>query len=173
MVQPPQKSPQSTLGQPDRKQARLDRLRNISSLLDNAVSIPGTSIGIGIDPLLGLLPGGGDFISSIFSAYMVVEAARLGLPRESLVRMVTNLILDTLAGSVPVVGDLFDVAWKANSKNMELIESHMQSPLPSKKADKWFVFLLLAGLGLVVVGAAALSITIIALVVNLFNQLLG
>jgi len=171
MVQPPQKSPQSTPGQPDRKEARLDRLRSISRVLDNAISIPGTNYGVGIDPLLGLLPGGGDFISSIFSGYMVVEAARLGLPRESLVRMVTNLILDTLAGTVPVVGDLFDVTWKANARNMELIEYHMKSPLSSKKADKWFVFLLLVGLGLVVVGAATLSITIIALVVNMFGQL--
>lgn len=171
MVQPPQKSPQSTPRQPDRKQTRLDRLRSISRLLDNAVSIPGTNYGVGIDPLLGLLPGGGDFISSIFSGYMVVEAARLGLPRESLVRMVTNLILDTLAGTVPVVGDLFDVAWKANARNMELIESHMKSPRKSKKADKWFVFLLLVGLGLVVVGSATLSITIIALVVNMLGQL--
>ena len=104
---------------------------------------------------------------------MVVEASRLGLPRESLVRMVTNLIFDTLAGTIPVVGDLFDVTWKANVRNMELIESHMQSPLPSKKADKWFVFLLLTGLGLVVVGAATLSITIIALVVNMLGHLLG
>lgn len=171
MVQHPQNSPKSNQGQPDRKQASLDRLRSISRLLDNAVSIPGTNYGVGIDPLLGLLPGGGDFISSIVSGYMVVEAARLGLPRESLVRMVTNLILDTLAGTVPVVGDLFDVAWKANARNMELIESHMQSPRESKKADKWFVFLLLAGLGLVVVGAATLSITIIALVLNMLGHL--
>ncbi|MBC6475099.1 MAG: DUF4112 domain-containing protein [Hormoscilla sp. GM102CHS1] len=126
MVQPPQRSPLVNIGRPDRKQASIERLRTISRLLDNAISIPGTDYGVGIDPLLGLLPVGGDFMSSIFSAYMVVEAARLGLPRESLIRMVTNLILDTLAGTVPVLGDLFDVAWKANARNMELIESHMQ-----------------------------------------------
>ncbi|MBO1346740.1 MAG: DUF4112 domain-containing protein [Hormoscilla sp. GUM202] len=171
MVQPPQRSPLVNIGQPDRKQASIERLRTISRLLDNAISIPGTDYGVGIDPLLGLLPVGGDLISSIFSAYMVVEAARLGLPRESLIRMVTNLILDTLAGTVPVLGDLFDVAWKANARNMELIESHMQSPLSSQKADKWFVFLLLTGLGLMVVGAATLTITIIALVLNMLGHL--
>ncbi len=137
MVQPPQRSPQVNMRQPDRKQASIERLRTISHLLDNAITIPGTDYGVGIDPLLGLLPVGGDLMSTIFSAYMVVEAAQLDLPRESLIRMAINLILDTLAGTVPVVGDLFDVAWKANTRNMELIETHMQSqkqsPSPAKK----------------------------------------
>lgn len=169
MVQPPTPSSRSNSLGSDRTISSLNRLRTLSRLLDEAIAIPGTNYRIGLDPLIGLLPGGGDFISSILSAYMVVEAARIGVPNESILRMVVNIILDTLAGTVPVVGDLFDVAWKANIKNLELIESHVQTPQPRKKADRWFVFVLLGILALVVIGAIAVSLTIIKFLLSLLG----
>ena len=147
----------------------LKRLRTLTHVLDNAMPIPGTPYRVGLDPLLGLIPGGGDIAGAALSAYIVIAAAKLGLPRESLVRMVLNILLEVLVGTVPVLGDLFDVAWKANVKNMELLDIHMKSPKKGKKADRWFVFVLVGGLILAVVGAIALGITLITFLFGLFT----
>lgn len=148
------------------KAASLKRLRSLAHLLDNAIGIPGTPYRIGIDPLIGLLPGGGDLVMAGFSVYIVWEAARMGLPRSTVTQMVSNLVLDTVAGTVPMLGDLMDVTWKANSKNVALLESHLKShaeiPHRQKKADRGFVFLLLAGFILLVIGVSALAVMVIA-----------
>jgi len=157
MSQPPLKPDSRPL---DPNAAKLNRLRSLSHLLDNAIPIPGTTFRVGIDPILGLLPGAGDFMGIAFSAYIVVEAALLGLPRQTLIRMVFNIILDELVGTVPVVGDWFDFGWKANTKNMALLEAHMASPQSSKRADWWFIILLLSGLLLFVAGITAISLFI-------------
>ena len=147
--------------------ATLERLRKLSNLLDNAIPIPGTPYSIGLDAILGLLPAGGDILGGAISAYIVFASARLGLPKETLVRMVLNIVFDTVVGTVPVMGDLFDVAWKANSKNMDLLETHLKYPQPSKKADRSFIILLLAGLILFVIAVAVLSATLIGVLVRL------
>ena len=146
--------------------ASLQRLRKISRVLDNAIGIPGTNFRIGLDPILGLLPGAGDFMGTALSAYIVIEAARLGLPRAALGRMAFNILLESLVGVVPVVGDLFDFAWKANTKNMALLEAHLNVPQASKKASPWFAFLLVAGLIIVAVGLVTLSVLVVKLLVN-------
>ncbi|GGA04676.1 DUF4112 domain-containing protein [Okeania sp. KiyG1] len=154
----------------DRSQAaKVRQLRKISDLLDNAIRVPGTSYGVGIDPLLGLIPGGGDFLGGLISVYIVFSAAMMGLPRETLMRMSSNIVFDSLVGIVPVLGDLFDVAWKANSKNMDILEAHLQSPKVSKSADRGFVFLLLGGLTLFVIVIAALGFLVISLLVNILQ----
>ncbi len=153
----------------DSKAITLKRLRSISNLLDNAIAIPGTNYRVGIDPILGLIPGGGDTISAFLSAYIVLEAAQLGVPREALMRMVYNIILDAVLGSVPVVGDLFDATWKANVKNIALLESHLASPIPSKKVDRVFIILLLVGLILIVMAIAFLSVVVFRLLFSLFT----
>ena len=98
---------------PTNQISKVHRLRRMSRLLDNAIPIPGTKIRFGLDPILGLLPGGGDSITGGLSAYIVVEAARMGLPREILWKMVGNILLDSFAGTIPVLGDLFDVGLKS------------------------------------------------------------
>lgn len=150
----------------DPKANTLKRLRTISHLLDNAIRIPGTSYRIGLDPLLGLLPAGGDIAGAFLSAYIVFSAAQLGVPRESLVQMVYNILLETLVGTIPVVGDFFDVAWKANVKNLQLLESHVDSPQTYKKADKMFVFLLLAGLAIATIAIVGLGVWILSLIIG-------
>lgn len=147
----------------------LKRLRTLSHVLDNAIPIPGTPYRVGLDPLLGMIPAGGDIAGAAVSAYIVVSAAKLGLPRESLVRMVMNILLEVFVGTVPVLGDLFDVAWKANVKNMELLDVHMKAPKKGKKADKWFVFVLIGVLMLAVVGSIALGITLITFLFGLLT----
>lgn len=144
------------------KSASLQRLRSLAHLLDNAIGIPGTPYRIGIDPIIGLVPGGGDLVSAALSVYIVWEAARIGLPRATVTQMVSNLVLDTLFGSVPMAGDFFDVTWKANTKNIALLEAHLASPRLQKKANQGFVLLLLFGFILLVIGVAALGVFLFA-----------
>ena len=151
--------------------ASLRRLRRISHLLDNAIPIPGTKYRIGLDPILGLIPGGGDLVGSIFAGYVVFKSAQMGVPQETLVKMATNIVFDTVAGTVPVAGDLLDVAWKANVKNIELLDAHLGSPEPAgKKADWLFVAALLLGLTLIVGGVIFLSVLLFGW---LFKMLTG
>jgi len=104
----------------------LSRLRRITRLLDTAMTIPGTGIRFGLDPLLGLIPGGGDLVSLLMSGFVLHQARRLGLPRHVMARMVMNVGLDALVGAVPLLGDVFDVAFKANVRNLRLIEEHLR-----------------------------------------------
>lgn len=161
--------PKDQLSNQDANEKLIKRLRTLTHLLDNAIPLPGTPYRIGLDPLLGLIPGGGDIAGAVLSAYIVISAAQLGLPRESLLRMVLNILLEVMVGTIPVLGDLFDVAWKANVKNMELLDIHIKSPQVGKKADQWFVFILVVGLILAVLGAIALGITLITLVFSLLT----
>jgi hypothetical protein len=149
---------------PDAKAPTLKRLRQLARLLDKAFVIPGTKVGIGLDPIIGLLPGGGDFLGIMLSAYIVLEAARLGASKTTLSRMVSNIVIDSLIGTVPVVGDLFDFAWTANTKNITLLEDHLQFPKQHQAADKVFIILLLAGLLLVSIIVVALTIVIYRLI---------
>ncbi|MEL7350190.1 MAG: DUF4112 domain-containing protein [Cyanobacteria bacterium P01_A01_bin.116] len=152
-------------------QSSLQRLRQMSYLLDNAIAIPGTKIRFGLDPILGVLPGGGDVLTGLMSVYIVFEAARMGLPAQTLGRMGFNIVLDTLTGLVPVLGDLFDVTWKANSQNVRLLEKHVANPAPSRTADKVFAIVVIAGLLALVIGMASLSIWLISQVFGLIGRL--
>src|SRR4051812_48162897 len=96
-------------------------MRFLSRLLDNSIPLPG-GYRIGIDPILGLFPAAGDLLSASFSLWLIYDAARLGIAKRTLGRMVLNVVIDSLVGSVPVVGDVFDAAWKSNSLNMKLVE---------------------------------------------------
>lgn len=164
-----QSSPQPSPKSAESKAARLDRLRKLSHLLDNAIAIPGTNYRVGLDPLLGMLPIAGDYLGSAFSAYIVLESALMGLPRQSLLRMVLNIIFETVAGSVPIVGDIFDVTWKANARNMAMLETHIASPQASEKADWWFLAMLFGGLMLVVTLMTAIGVIILTLLWRLIS----
>ena len=107
---------------------RLKRLRALAWTLDR--SIPIGRWRIGLDPILGLLPGAGDWIGAVLSLYVVYESARLGAPARLLARMGGNIIVEALIGTIPLVGDLFDFAWQANTRNLALIEDHHRTGLP-------------------------------------------
>jgi hypothetical protein len=102
-------------------------MRVLAFLLDEYFRIPGTKYRIGLDGLLGLLPGIGDTIGMLLAGYILFEAARLGVPYVVLLRMAGNIALDTLVGAIPLLGDVFDVAWKANKKNVALLNAYLVS----------------------------------------------
>jgi hypothetical protein len=116
------KEPLSSL--PD---VHLRRVCWLSNLLDERYRIPGTRYRIGLDGLLGLLPGIGDTIGTLLSLYILFEAIQLGIPGTTLLRMVANIGLDTVVGAIPLVGDVFDIVWKANKKNADLLSAYIAS----------------------------------------------
>ncbi|MGB3491483.1 MAG: DUF4112 domain-containing protein [Elainellaceae cyanobacterium] len=130
--------------------AGLDRIRGLSHLLDNAIPIPGTGYSFGLDPILGLLPAGGDVMGTVLSAYIVLEAARFRLPGATLTRMVFNIVLEMVVGTVPLIGDLFDVGWKSNIQNLKLLEAHLEEPTEYRTADRKFLVILVLALVAVV-----------------------
>lgn len=105
---------------PSVDRAAVGRMRFVARVLDDSVRIPGTGVRIGLDPLLGLLPVAGDAVSGVLSLYIVAESARLGVSYRALARMLAHIGIDVAGGSIPVVGDLFDAAWKANTRNVSL-----------------------------------------------------
>ena len=114
------------LRRPDSSAERtLARARTLATLLDSSIPIPGTGRRIGLDPILGLVPFVGDFAGALFSGYIVLGAAKAGLPIFALLRMIGNVAIDTLVGSVPILGDFFDAAWKSNVMNVALFEKHL------------------------------------------------
>lgn len=105
---------------------RLARLEALATLMDAALVIPGTNVRVGFDALIGLVPGIGDLVSAAVSGFILLEARRLGAPRWLLARMAGNIAVDAIGGAVPLVGDLFDVAFRANLKNVRLLRSHLE-----------------------------------------------
>lgn len=103
---------------------RLRRIRGLARLMDTSLRVPGTRISLGADSVLGLIPGVGDFAAAAISLVIVNEARRLGVPNDKLVKMLVNVGFDTAAGSVPVLGDVFDVYFKSNRRNLQLVLDH-------------------------------------------------
>src|SRR6185503_4238196 len=110
---------------PQSRAERIARIEWLSSLLDTAILVPGTNIRFGLDALIGLVPGIGDVITTLLSLYIVREARALGAPRLLIARMLANVALDGVVGAVPVAGDLFDVAFRANRRNVALLRAHL------------------------------------------------
>ena len=119
-------------------------LRRMAELLDNAFQVPGTSYRIGLDPIIGLVPGIGDLVSPLFTIGMLLHARELGVPRVVQARMLINVAIDTIVGIVPVFGDLFDFAWKSNEKNLALLELHAREERDASRGDWAFVILMIA-----------------------------
>jgi hypothetical protein len=121
-----------------------ERLRRLAWLLDSSIPIPGTGLSIGIDALIGLFPVLGDLIGVALSAYIITEAHRLGASRAVLARMAFNVAVEGIAGMVPVAGDVFDAAWKANQRNVRLLDAWLARPHKAERGSRLFM----AGLGL-------------------------
>lgn len=138
-------------------QKNVDRLRAIATVLDDAVGIPGTRIRFGLDALLGLLPGAGDAVTGVVSGYAIILAARLGAPPVVIARMAMNVLVDVATGTIPLLGDLFDVAWKSNRKNVNLLERYQADP-QKVKSGSWVVVIL----ALLVIVAAIVGVFMLA-----------
>ena len=110
--------------------ATLNRIRKLSRLMDTAIGIPGTKFRIGLDPIMGLIPGAGDIVSTAFSAYIIYLATRFDIPAQDLRKMLFNIGLEAVVGAVPFVGDLFDAYYKSNIRNLAILEQHLQAADP-------------------------------------------
>lgn len=159
----------------DVRGARFQRLTKIAQLLDSSIQLPGTKLSIGLDAIVGLVPGWGDVIAAGASSYIIYESARLGASRITLLRMIGNVALDTVAGAVPIVGDFFDAGWKANLRNIALLEKEVNARPASLRSGErtgkvflGFALMLIAGL---IGGAILLSIAIPILILLVVFQL--
>lgn len=127
------KSARETTLRPEHAE-RMDRFEKLTHFLDDAFQIPGTSLRIGWDTLIGLIPGLGDLITATLSGYLIYEARNLGVSRWVLTRMVGNVVMDSLIGAIPLVGDVFDAFFKSNRRNSRLLKKH----LSKRKQDASF-----------------------------------
>ena len=108
--------------------SRADSMARITALarfLDGAFVVAGTNLRFGMDSVIGLVPGVGDLVSALLSSYIIWEARQLGLPRWKIARMVANVAFDTALGAIPVAGDVFDVFFKANQRNLRIVQDHL------------------------------------------------
>jgi Domain of unknown function (DUF4112) len=105
---------------------RVARLDALATLLDSAIIIPGTSVRVGLDAVVGLFPVFGDVITTAISLFIVYEARQLGVPKHLIARMLGNVFIDGAVGAVPLVGDAFDVMWRSNVRNMHLLHSWLE-----------------------------------------------
>ncbi|HYH40346.1 MAG TPA: DUF4112 domain-containing protein [Burkholderiales bacterium] len=140
----------------DRDDAR-QRIARIAWLLDNSIPLPGMRFRIGLDAILGLIPGIGDVLGVLLSSYIVREAARAGAPPSVLARMTFNVALEGLVGMIPFLGDAFDAVWKANQRNLALFDAHLANPRGTARSSRAFVALLVVALVAFLGLAAAVS----------------
>lgn len=107
------------------REAALQRLRRFAMFMDSSVRLPGTGITFGADAVIGLLPVGGDLAGALLACYVPFEAYRVGAPVSLIIKMAGNILIEALVGSVPLVGDLFDAAFKANLRNVRILEEYL------------------------------------------------
>ncbi len=149
-------------------QETLHRLRQLAQLLDNRFEVPGTGFRFGADALLGLVPGIGDALGGVLSLYIIYSGARLGVRYRALTRMLWNTGIDTLLGAIPLLGDLFDVAWQANRLNvaivLEELERHPCQPREPSQIRTAFLFILAFGSVLVLISAVVSILLIVRII---------
>ena len=146
---------------------RIRRLRSLAWLLDNSIPLPG-GYRIGLDPLVGLVPGVGDAIGALLSAFIINEARSLGAPRSILLRMVGNVAFETVVGAIPFAGDIFDAVFKANSRNLALLANYQLDPIGSRRSSRFFMF----GFSLLLVAVVAFVVAVPVLVIVALVKLL-
>jgi len=147
---------------------RLEALRRISRLLDSQFLLPGTAYRFGLDPILGLIPGIGDLVSPLFTIGILWQGRDLGLPRVVQMRMLFNVAIDTLLGVVPLFGDLFDFAWKANDMNLAMLEKYAYEERPASAGDWLFV----VGLIVLLVVMSAIPFILVGWLIRALGRIL-
>ena len=162
----PAPPPRSAAAAANERSARLAaaerRLALVTRVLDDLVTVPGTNRRIGIEPVVGLIPGAGDLVSAAVGIWLIAEASRFRLPGSVVARMVLNTLIDLVVGIVPGLGDLFDFAFKSNSRNLALFRRHAADPSASTREHR-----------LVLLGAVALIVGITWLLLALLARLLS
>jgi hypothetical protein len=151
--------------QPGVRETR-ERLKQLAWLLDSSIPIPGTRFTVGIEALIGLFPFIGDLIGVLLSSYILGEAARLGAPKSVLLRMSANVALEGLVGIIPLAGDVFDAAFKANQRNVRLLEAWLEEPRRTVRSSR------LLGAA-IVAGAAGFLLLLVLLAIVLLRWIAG
>jgi hypothetical protein len=146
---------------------KAENIRALAKLLDSAFRIPGTGVRVGADSIFGLVPVVGDLAGAALSGYIVLASARLGAPPSTLLRMLINIGIDTVVGSVPVLGDMFDAGWRANIRNVELLDSHLGGSIESRRSNRFVVAAVLLGLLVLAVGGVVIGIAVIRFLAHL------
>src|SRR5438067_9782720 len=146
----------------DEQRAVRERLAFLAWLLDSSIPVPGTRYSVGLDAIVGLFPFIGDLIGVLVSSYILTEAHRLGVGRTILARMAFNVAVEGVIGIVPLLGDAFDAAWKANVKNVRLLNAWAERPRATRRASGWFLAALVAALAGFIALCAALTYLLIA-----------
>lgn len=148
---------------------QLRRARSLSYVLDDLIPIPGTRFRVGLDPILGLAPGLGDWISWMISGHLLWCAWRLGVSASTLTRMTSYLVIDAVVGSVPVLGTIFDVGWRANDRNLQMLERHVAEPEGLRRESRAMATAVLVGAGGLALGAGWLAWSVFRAVLGVFG----
>ena len=145
------------------------RLGRLAWLLDSAIQVPGTRFRFGLDAIIGLVPGFGDVAGVLLSSYIVREAARAGAPKSVLLHMAWNVAVEGIVGMIPFAGDVFDAAWKANQRNVALLEAHFANPERTRRTSGIFVASLIAALIALIVLTSTATFFIVRAMVRAFS----
>lgn len=155
---------------PERAVAQDELSRILAWVLDDLFRVPGTKFRFGLDPVVGLIPGLGDSSTAVFSSVILLQSMRAGVPRIVLARMALNILINSVLGAAPGVGDVFSAWFKSNRRNFALLQKHAGSARTSTRGDWIFVVSLMIG---VVTCGIALSIGVVLLLLRVFGMLLG
>lgn len=146
------------------RSAAVKRLDTLGYLLDDSIPIPGTGMRVGLDAVIGLIPGIGDITGVVLSSWIVLQAARLGVGVTVLARMLINLVVDGVVGAIPFLGDLFDAGWKANDRNLRLLHRAVESPDATRRSSGAVVLMVGLLLLALIAGTVWLAWAVIGLV---------
>ena len=149
----------------NRRDDKLEHLKNLSIALDSKFEGP-FGFKFGLDGLIGLVPIFGDFITSAMSLYIIAQAASLGAGPSTLIRMAINLLIENLFDMLPVIGNLFDFYWKANNKNIKLLESHLKNPARETIKSRMIVALIFFILLIILIGSGYITFIFIEALVH-------
>ena len=170
MTNPSSFSAQKPSGTEEQRRALVAAAELLAKVLDTTVKIPGTSLYLGLDPLIGLIPGLGDVLANLMGAVILGLAARLDVPRIVITRMSLNLLINGVVGAVPVLGDLFSVWFRSNSRNAELLRLAAVQPARATHRDWFYVVGLIGGTVVALLGVVAL---VMWLIISLWSRFAG
>lgn len=145
----------------------MGRFRLLAYALDARWQVPGTGIRFGWDAVMGLVPGLGDALASLIGGYGLYVGWRLGAPVVVLARMLLNLGIETVVGTVPVAGDLFDIGFRADLRNVALLDQWLEKPHETRQRSRWLFLGLALGLLGVIMGAVALAVWVVRTLLSL------
>jgi len=151
-----------------RKRQSLEPLfKWLALIMDEIIRVPGTNFRFGLDPLIGLIPGIGDTSSALVSAFALIQALRLGVPKILLARMAGNILVNEVIGIIPVVGDAFSFWFKSNARNYEIIKNHRLGTTAPRRSDWLFVIGVLVALFVIVCAGIAVSFLVLGVLARL------